>query len=202
VTEETITFGPFQLRYGSGGWGIGSFLIGEAAVVDLGQRGLLVATLVGPNWIRSPGWGGSGGYVVSPFNGTVEYNNSSGGLSGAERYMVHLDEVKRLKPKADVPLKELPVLVRFSDPNNPTSISLVDPSNLAGAFGPGVKLGTATVEVTDDPMTHSIEGHLPWLKQNRLPKFDDPVFPLPPPRFERDKSAPPNFRYSVFLNPQ
>src|SRR5580704_6738179 len=69
--------------------------------------------------------------------------------------------------------------VRLSDPNDPTSMSLVDPSNLAGAFGSGVKLNLASVEATDDPLTNSIEGHLPWLKQNRLPKFDDPIFPPP-----------------------
>ncbi|MGY3489072.1 hypothetical protein ACVW1C_006955 [Bradyrhizobium sp. USDA 4011] len=116
--------------------------------------------------------------------------------------MVHLDEVKRLKPKADISLKQLPVLVGFSDPNNPTSMSLVDPSNLAGAFGPGVKLKTATVEITDDPVTHSIEGHLPWLKQNKLPKLDDLIFPPPPPGYEWVDPHPPNFRYSVFLKPQ
>jgi hypothetical protein len=202
VTEQTITFGPFQLRYGSVGWGIGSFLTGEGVVVDLGERGLLVATLVGPNWIRSPGWSGGGGYAVWPFSEQDNSRNSPEGLSNAERYMVHLDEVKRVKQKADISPKELPVLVRFSDPKSPTSMSLVDPLDLAGAFGPGVKLKTATVEVTDDPITHSIKERLPWLKQSKLPKFDDMIFPPPPPGFERDKSEPPNFRYSAFFMAQ
>ena len=203
VTEQTVTFGPFQLRSGSGQWGIGSFLTGEGVVVDLGQRGLLVATMVAPDWIRSRGWGGGGGYSVVPFFGSVIHiSNPPDGLSDAERYMVHLDEVKRQKPKADISLKELPVLVRFGDPNDTTSMSLVDPSNLADAFGLGVKLKTATVEVTDDQMTHSIEDHLPWLKQNRLPKFDDPIFPPPPPGYEWVDPHRPNFRYSVFLKPQ
>jgi hypothetical protein len=139
---------------------------------------------------------------VSPFSETVDSRNSPDGLSDAERYMLHLDEVKRLKPKADISLKELPVLVRFNDATNPTSMSLVDPSDLAGAFGAGVKLKTATVEVSDDPVTHSIEGHLPWLKQNRLPKFDDYILPLPSPGYEWVDPHPPNFRYSVFLKPQ
>jgi hypothetical protein len=200
VTETTTAFGPFQLKRSSTGWSIGRFLTGEGVVVDLKQRGLLVATLVAPSWISSPGWTGGGGYSVSPFSGTVDYSkNSSDGLSAAERYMLHLDEIKRLKPKADIALKELPVIVRFGDPKNPTSISLVDPSDLASAFGPGVQLKTATVEVTDDPMTHSIEGHLPWLKQNRLPKYDDHILPGPLPEYD---PHPPNFRYSVLLKPQ
>jgi hypothetical protein len=203
VTEKTTTFGPFQLKRSSApGWSMGTFLIGEGVVVDLGKRGLLVATLVKPSWLKDHGWSGGGGYAVSPFSETVDSRNSPDGLSDAERYMLHLDEVKRLKPKADISLKELPVLVRFNDATNPTSMSLVDPSDLAGAFGAGVKLKTATVEVSDDPVTHSIEGHLPWLKQNRLPKFDDYILPLPSPGYEWVDPHPPNFRYSVFLKPQ
>jgi hypothetical protein len=202
VTEKTTTFGPFQLKRSSTGWSMGTSLTGEGVVVDLGNRGLLVATLAKPSWLKDHGWGGSGGYSVSPFSETVDSRSSSDGLSDAERYMLHLDEVKRLKPKAHIPLKELPVLVRFSDATNPASMSLVDPSDLAGAFGPGVKLKAAMVEVTDDPMTHSIEGHLPWLKRNRLPKFDDHILPGPPPGYEWVDPHPPNFRYSVFLKPQ
>jgi hypothetical protein len=203
VIEQTTTFGPFQLRYGSGGWSMGRSLTGEGVVVDLGERGLLVATLVGPDWIRSHGWGGGGGYVVNPFAGGVTHiSNPADGLSDEERYMIRLDEIKRQKPKADISLTELPVLIRFSDPNHPTSMSLVDPTNLAGAFGPGVYLETATVEVTDNPITHAIAGQLPWLKQNRLPKFDDFILPLPPPEYKGNDPHPPNFRYSVFLKPQ
>jgi hypothetical protein len=143
--------------------------------------------------------GGGGGYAVSPFSGSVDHRNFPEGLSNPEQYMVHLDEVKRVKPKADISLKQLPVLVRLGDPNSPTNMSLVDPLNLADAFGSGVELKAATVEVTDDQITHSIESRLPWLKQNRLPKFDDLIFPPPSPGFERDKSEPPNFRYSAFI---
>ncbi|OAF01137.1 hypothetical protein AYJ54_29000 [Bradyrhizobium centrolobii] len=48
----------------------------------------------------------------------------------------YLDEVKRLKPTGELPLEDFPVLVRFRDPNDPTSVELVDPSNLAASFGP------------------------------------------------------------------
>ena len=115
--------------------------------------------------------------------------------------MVFLDELKRTKPKADISLKDVPVLVRLSDPNDPASMSLVDPFNLADAFGPGVRLKTATVEITSDPITRAIDARLPWLKQSRLPKFDDNIFPFREPEFEGDKSQPPNFRYSVFNMP-
>ncbi|CCD98105.1 hypothetical protein [Bradyrhizobium sp. STM 3809] len=199
VTEQTITFGPFQLRHGSGGWAMGSSLAGEGIVVDLAPRGLLVATLVAPDWVRWHGWTGSGGYVASPFLGTVEHKSSSEGLSDAERYMLHLDELKQQKPKADLSFKDLPILVRFSDPDDPTSVLLVDPSNLAAAFGPGVTLRAAVVEVTDDSMTHAIERHLPWLKRNRLPKIDDFIDPRHPADPETDRSALLNLRYSVFL---
>jgi hypothetical protein len=199
VTEHTTTFGPFQLKMGSSNWSIGSFLSGEGVVVDLGNRGLLVATLVKPSWLSSRGWGAGGGYAgVWPFSQSEYSGNPAAGSSDAEKYMVYLDELKRVKPKADISLKDVPVLVRFSDPSNPASMSLVDPFNLADAFGPGVRLQSATVEISSDPITRSIDARLPWLKLSRQPKFDDYIFPLPPPGFERDKSLPPNFRYSAF----
>jgi hypothetical protein len=84
VTEKTTTFGPFQLKRSSTpGWSMGTFLIGEGDVVDLGKRGLLVATLVKPSWLEDQGWSGGGGYAVSPFSETVDSQNSPDGLSDA-----------------------------------------------------------------------------------------------------------------------
>src|SRR5258708_39869735 len=60
VTQETISFHGGLRR--AQGWALWTDFVGEAVVVDLGQRGLLFATLVKPSWFNSPGWGGSGGY--------------------------------------------------------------------------------------------------------------------------------------------
>ena len=57
----------------------------------------------------------------------------------------------------------LPYMVRFRDMADPKSVEQVDPADLAKSFGPGVKLKSLTVQVTDEPMTKSIEKRLRWL---------------------------------------
>ena len=47
----------------------------------------------------------------------------------------------------------LPRLVTFADIDDPATVTLVDPENLAASFGPGVRLASVTLEVTDDAVT-------------------------------------------------
>ena len=204
VTELTTTFGPFQLKRGSTpGWSIGTFLTGEGVVVDLGPRGLLVALLVKRSWLSKWGFGGTTGYAgVWPFPESQYSGSPPPGSSSAEKYMIYLDELKRVKPKADISFEDVPVLVRFSDPNDPASISLVDPSSLADAFGPGVRLNSATVEITSDPITHSIGARLPWLKQGKTSECEIKrmigLFYHFRRRGMNGSILPPNFRCSAF----
>ncbi len=58
---------------------------------------------------------------------------------------------------------EYPLLVTFSNLSDPLSAQMVDPANLAAAFGPGVSLRRITVTVTDDAPTENIDDILPWL---------------------------------------
>lgn len=57
----------------------------------------------------------------------------------------------------------LPMLVWFGDPADPASVVLIDPSDLAASFGPGVKLKQITIEATGDPVTIGINKRLRWL---------------------------------------
>jgi hypothetical protein len=59
---------------------------------------------------------------------------------------------------------DLPDLVTFADVNNPKSVMLVDPNNLAGTLGPGVAWRSMTLQATDEPLTKGIENHLLWLR--------------------------------------
>jgi hypothetical protein len=49
-----------------------------------------------------------------------------------------------------------PLLVTFTDMQDPTSVTRVDPANLAASFGTGVRLKRIEVEVTDDDVTTGI----------------------------------------------
>ena len=73
-----------------------------------------------------------------------------------------------------------PMLVTFADLADPTSVTLVDPDDLAATFGEGVALRRITVEMTDDPVTEGIEERLGWLSEVRGALVDLPVRDYPP----------------------
>jgi len=117
-------------------------------------------------------------------------------MSNYDEYAAYLDELNRLKPKGELPLKDLPVLVRFRDPKDPTSVELVDPLNIAASFGSSVTLTRASVEITDDPVTKGIEARLPWLKSSNV---SPSLFP-PHQGLRSNAETPPveNLRYDDF----
>lgn len=54
-----------------------------------------------------------------------------------------------------------PYFVRFRDIKDPKSVEQVDPDNLTKSFGPGYRLKSLTVQMTDEPVTVGIEKRLP-----------------------------------------
>ena len=63
---------------------------------------------------------------------------------------------------------DYPLLVTFTDINNPTSVKEVNPADLAATFGQGYRLKDITLEITDEKVTEGIaEATLPWLKNLR-----------------------------------
>lgn len=66
----------------------------------------------------------------------------------------------------------LPMLVRFGDPADPTSVEEVEPDALDKAFGPGVRLRRITVQATDEQVTMRIAERLGWLLDSAV--MDNP----------------------------
>lgn len=63
-----------------------------------------------------------------------------------------------------VPAYQYPMLVTFDDITDPASVKLVDPADLAATFGPGVRLKSVTLEVTNEAVTDGVvEEKLDWL---------------------------------------
>ena len=102
--------------------------------------------------------------------------------------------------KADLPSDDYPLLVRFRDIDDPKSVELVDPQNLAASFGNGTSLNSITIEVTDDPVTTGIEKRLVWIKsvgQHRATLIPNP------PRLLKDAKpaqlvAPSDFSTEIY----
>jgi hypothetical protein len=121
---------------------------GEAAVVDLGHGRYLFALVVRE------------GMQYAPYDAVAAHHDIS------ERTIWEL--MPRLGQYAGKPLplprNAFPLLVTFEDVRDPKTVKKVDPDNLAAAFGPGYRLKSVTLEITDAPVTRGrVEKVLGWL---------------------------------------
>lgn len=144
VRSSETTVGLIEMR------GVRNALRGEAVFVDLGQGRNLIAVL---------GGGADGS------DGTTMYRLPVLAFS-LEKLTWEDQQAALMGPltgnQEDVPRQALPTLVTFSDLSDPTTARVVDPSNLQGVFGSGVKFNRAWVEMTKDKVTRGIEKKLPW----------------------------------------
>ncbi|MCB1592103.1 MAG: hypothetical protein KDI90_06585 [Alphaproteobacteria bacterium] len=118
-------------------------VLGEAVVVDLGERGVLFSIIRPRSYEEF--------FNAFPFNGTDQhkklefYNN------------IKLGEKAELK-------STLPRLVMFRDLHEPISVVGVDVDNMGEVFGQGVNLKSITIEKTNDPVTYGdVRKKLTWL---------------------------------------
>ena len=160
-------------------------LVGEAVVVDLGDRGKLFALLKGYR------------YDVNHAHHIV-YQYFGGGTNAAGiKALANLKDIKRTIDPNDYPM-----FVTFTDLHDPKSVKKVlemvpdeTPGNQGiynltanhteDIFGEGVKIKEVTIETTDEPVNWGIERDLPWLPQRKKMKgaiggnsewpYDDPT---------------------------
>ena len=174
VVEETVYFASGLAR--AQGYGVYSRVRAEATVIDLGSRGLLFATLADEDRLRAANTHATSlGCQIFPreqFDGHIDAGTSPNG-----EYAAYLDGLNKQKPRKDVPLKYLPMLVRFRDTHNPRSVERVDPSDLAASFGAEVKLDGMSVEITDAPVSKGINEYCRGLRIQR-PSKDFLLHPL------------------------
>lgn len=139
---------------------------GEGIVVDLGKKGVFFALL------KSKKLGSDYRYYIVFTEFPSEFDILS---PDAIRYY------SKLKAKKEMTFDNLPILVHFRDNKDPKTVELVDPENLEKTFGKGVKLVSATIETTDEPLTSMIWKYMPpfegktgfqeWF--NKLPYGDE-----------------------------
>jgi hypothetical protein len=123
---------------------------GEATVVDLGPRGKLFALI-----------GEETNYIAQ-----YTLHDALGEDRGD--YEKLLPKIMRFRGTKDVPRDHYPLLVTFTNLDDPRTIRKVDPSDLSAAFGPGISLGQVTLEITDEAVTSGkVETLLPWLNWSR-----------------------------------
>ncbi len=148
--------------FGSSFGGYGYAIKGEAVAVDLGEKGVLFALLKGDQ-TRNPE---NGGYSEPQAIALRAFSKAGYVIDD----MRHLNQYK---PKTNLDFSLLPMLVRFRDINDPKTVERVDPNDLEKSFGSGVRLVSATIEITNSWVTSGVEKQLAWLnelekKQERL----------------------------------
>jgi hypothetical protein len=129
--------------------GAGSYIPhvrGQAAFIDLGKHGVIVAALH-PGTIQNGSAGASGLAMIA---------YGVGGGYEAYRTIGYQKGRRELKPD------NMPLLIWFPDVNNPKSARVIKQEEIPVVFGPAARLVSAYVEITSDPIVIDIDKKLPW----------------------------------------
>ena len=137
--------------------GLHTYVNGEAAVVEVLPGRFLFALLTSED-TRPMGDAGAWAYTAFDLTDRI----AQGSMSSFQVTKTLSDEPR--DTPIPLPPQAMPLLVTFDDITDPTTVHLVDPSNLAATFGPGVSLAAVTLEITDADVTEGrVEGVLGWL---------------------------------------
>lgn len=143
---------------------VGYQLYGQALRVNLADRGVLYV-LMERYCPGSSTWGQCKGQYkhlipdVCDVKVKHEWRNT-------ESFATYVRRFKHLTGSCEISEENLPIMVRLDDEMEQTSAKLVLPDTLADAFGGNVRLVSASVIFTDEPISTGIEELLPWLKSS------------------------------------
>jgi hypothetical protein len=148
VIEVKWSGGPVV---GDGG-PFGPSVKGQAALVDLGDRGVVVATLINGEDYGPAKDGALGALWVAA--------ETFGNHSTVEE-IPHLPD---LRGKRDLALDKLPRFLWFLNPQDPTTAQKLLVQDIPATFGPSARFAGASVEITNDPILIDIRQKFSWLK--------------------------------------
>jgi len=141
-----ITFVPHRVHYFS--------MLGEAVVLNVGGNRYLFMLTVRNGMEYLPFM------VLAPRFGLAEAD-----------YRALAKKIANFRGVVEVPRRLYPLLVTFDDVNDPKTVKKVDPDDLAATFGPGYRLKSITIEITDEPVTRGkVEKVLGWIYDPKLLK--------------------------------
>jgi hypothetical protein len=127
---------------------------GQAAVIDLGSRGVVVAAL--HNGETPP----SDGAIDAVWFGAAAFGNKS---TNDE-----LPALPRLSGRRDLSPDNFPRLIWFSNPADPKSAKKITVGDVANVIDPTARFTEAFVEITRDPIVVDIANKLPWYPELKL----------------------------------
>jgi hypothetical protein len=145
VIEVTWECGPKIADSGP----CGPVLAGQATVIDLGSRGVVVATL-------------HSGDSISP-DGSIDAAFLCTNAFGKRSSYEELPALPRLTGWRTLSTDNFPRLVWFSNPSDPKSAKKITVEDVPYSMDPTARFTEAFVEITKDPIVVDIRQALPWL---------------------------------------
>ena len=158
--------------------GMHTYVNGEAAVVEVLPGRYLFALLTSED---TRPMGDAGAWAYTAFDLT---NRIAQGSMSSFQVTKTLSDEPRDTP-IPLPPQAMPLLVTFDDISDPTTVRLVDPTNLSASFGPGVSLAGVTLEITGADVTEGrVEAFAFWpILREQITfsglQFYDPTKPEP-----------------------
>lgn len=165
--KEHVGSGVLEVKYATistllrnHGGDVGTSYRGEAVAVDIPNRGTLFVLMENSGDTSVEGLRSRPPEMV-----LLAYGFPYGHLGRASRE--NFNRVKDLSGERELKLNALPMLVRFRNIDDPSSVEQVDPRDLSARFGPKAYIKRAFIAITRDPLTTGIDQRLPWLADLR-----------------------------------
>lgn len=136
-----------------------SRISGQAALVDLGSFGLILAALRPVEVARAPRSEGADYLAIKAFNAHQRKPNVSGVPITAEV----LRATSAAKGSAVLDRSNQPQLIWLSNTHDPSTARPVAPEDFATLIHPSAKLRRITIEITTDALSADLQQKLPWL---------------------------------------
>lgn len=130
---------------------------GQATLIDIGPRGVVVAALVnGESYGAASDGALSALWIAARAFGNDSTNNQ-------------LRKLPHLAGRRDLAADNMPRLIWFSDIADPNTARKLMADDLPALLGSGARLAAAYVEITRDPIVVDIDKRLPWYRPLRGP---------------------------------
>jgi hypothetical protein len=139
------------IKLGDSG-GFAPMIRGQAVLVDLGDRGVVVATLINGESYGPAEDGALGAQWIAP--------RAFGTTTNAEE----IPKLPELHGKRDLALDNLPRFLWFSNPQDPTTAQKLLVQDIPAALGSTARFAGASVEITGDPIVIDVRQKFLWLK--------------------------------------
>jgi hypothetical protein len=130
----------------------GASLRGQAAAIDLGPRGVVIAALV------------NGENDVSARDGATNAIWLCADAFGGIKSNADLPKLRKLSGKRDLIAPNLPRFIWFKNPDDPTTATKLLAQDVPAAFGGATRFAGASVAITGDPIVIDINRKFPWFQ--------------------------------------